>query len=164
MGTWGRTQLAMRAVGVPAGAVRCCSSTSRWRRELRPGAAVPRSCSVPVPTQQVANITCAVHQREERRQHCVLRARLEDADDLQGGAGEEPDVWKTKPAWCQPWTIVTTGLAIVSSSFLVFHSCVFTGVVAVPIAAWWYIFLAVYPTQYAQLVLQTGAVQSEQAA
>merc|ERR1711963_154877 len=76
------------------------------------------------------------------------------------GAGRVED----QPAWCQPWTIVTTGLAIVSSSFLVFHSCVFTGVVAVPIAAWWYIFLAVYPTQYAQLVLQTGAVQSEQAA
>ena len=25
----------------------------------------------------------------------------------------ETNVWKSKPAWCQPWTIVATGVAIV---------------------------------------------------
>ncbi len=26
----------------------------------------------------------------------------------------ETDVWKTKPPWCQPWTIVSSGIALVA--------------------------------------------------
>ena len=27
----------------------------------------------------------------------------------------EPDMWKTKPPWCQPWTILLTGTVITSA-------------------------------------------------
>ena len=33
----------------------------------------------------------------------------------------EPDMWKTKPPWCQPWTILLTGTVITSAPTMVFH-------------------------------------------
>ena len=33
----------------------------------------------------------------------------------------EPDMWKTKPPWCQPWTILLTGTIITSAPEVVFH-------------------------------------------
>ena len=59
-----------------------------------------------------------------------------------------PDVWATKPAWCQPWTIVGTGTAITAAPWLLTHSPWWTFVVAIPILAWWYLFLLVMPMQY----------------
>ncbi|MFN9175080.1 MAG: DUF6737 family protein [Synechocystis sp.] len=31
------------------------------------------------------------------------------------------DVWQDKPAWCQPWTIILTGITLISASWLLFH-------------------------------------------
>ena len=61
---------------------------------------------------------------------------------------EEKNVWKTKPFWCQPWTIVLTGVGIISLPTIVFDWKAVSGVFVVPIAAWWYIFLYAYPKSY----------------
>ena len=61
---------------------------------------------------------------------------------------EEKNVWKTKPFWCQPWTIVLTGVGIISLPTILFDWKAVSGVFVVPIAAWWYIFLYAYPKSY----------------
>jgi hypothetical protein len=58
-------------------------------------------------------------------------------------------VWKTKPFWCQPWTIVLFGVFCVSLPTLVFDWKFVSVAVAVPISAWWYVFLVLYPKSYA---------------
>jgi hypothetical protein len=42
---------------------------------------------------------------------------------------------------------------------LVFHSKWFTGVVAVPIGLWWYLFLVLYPQEYKDYRIQEMAGQ-----
>ena len=61
---------------------------------------------------------------------------------------DEKNVWKTKPFWCQPWTIVLTGVGIISLPTILFDWKAVSGVFVVPIAAWWYIFLYAYPKSY----------------
>ena len=58
-------------------------------------------------------------------------------------------VWKTKPFWCQPWTIVLFGVFCVSLPTLAFDWKFVSVAVAVPISAWWYVFLVLYPKSYA---------------
>jgi len=57
--------------------------------------------------------------------------------------------WKTKPFWCQPWTIVLFGVFCVSLPTLAFDWKFVSVAVAVPISAWWYVFLVLYPKSYA---------------
>ena len=35
-------------------------------------------------------------------------------------AGNEISIWSHKPFWCQPWSILITGLAVVWISWLLF--------------------------------------------
>ena len=75
------------------------------------------------------------------------RRSLEDVLLLQKEE-DEKNVWKTKPFWCQPWTIVLTGVGIISLPTILFDWKAVSGVFVVPIAAWWYIFLYAYPKSY----------------
>ncbi|XP_051120291.1 uncharacterized protein LOC127244042 isoform X2 [Andrographis paniculata] len=58
---------------------------------------------------------------------------------------EYDSVWDTKPSWCQPWTIWSTGIAIITGSWVVLNSIVITSVIAAVICLWWYLFLYSYP-------------------
>jgi len=62
----------------------------------------------------------------------------------------QTSLWATKPWWCQPWTIVLTGVAIVSGSWLVLHRVWISAIVAAPIALWWWTFLVVVPQSFAR--------------
>jgi hypothetical protein len=53
--------------------------------------------------------------------------------------------WTYKPWWCQPWSIVLTGLVIVASSWLLLHTVWVSVLVALPIGAWWLLFLVLWP-------------------
>ena len=64
-------------------------------------------------------------------------------------ASSASSVWKTKPFWCQPWTIVLFGVFCVSLPTLAFDWKFVSVAVAVPISAWWYVFLVLYPKSYA---------------
>ncbi|CAH9112385.1 unnamed protein product [Cuscuta europaea] len=65
---------------------------------------------------------------------------------------EYDSVWDTKPSWCQPWTIVVTGILAITASWIVLHSGLVTAVVITLISAWWYIFLYSYPKVYAEMI------------
>ncbi|XP_052187631.1 uncharacterized protein LOC127798235 [Diospyros lotus] len=78
-------------------------------------------------------------------------------DDMDGYLNylslEYDSVWDTKPSWCQPWTIMLTGVIAVASSWLL-HSVVVTAIVVFLICAWWYIFLYSYPKAYADMIAE----------
>eukprot|EP00741_Cyanophora_paradoxa_P006947 tig00001065_g6721.t1 len=70
-------------------------------------------------------------------------------------ASDPSNVWSKKPAWCQPWTIVLTGGGIIGGSWAVFHNqCTWvTGLVSLPVLAWWFLFLVLYPRAYREAYL-----------
>lgn len=61
-------------------------------------------------------------------------------------------VWVYKPWWCQPWSILLTGIAIISGSWFVSRTLWITGLVSLPISAWMIYFVLIYP----KLVLSSG--------
>lgn len=70
-------------------------------------------------------------------------------------------VWAMKPVWCQPWSILSTGCAFVGFSWVVGHNAVITTLAALPIGAWWYLFLVLYPASYTEQVEALKAQQRQ---
>jgi len=63
----------------------------------------------------------------------------------------KPDtVWNYKPWWCQPWSIMLTGVSIIAGSWLLLKLVWLTVIVAIPISAWMIFFLLIYPQSIAQ--------------
>ena len=68
-----------------------------------------------------------------------------------GSAGPEPtSLWVLKPWWCQPWTIVLTGLVAVAGSWLVLQRWWITAPLALAVVLWWAVFLVLVPEAYRQ--------------
>ena len=55
------------------------------------------------------------------------------------------DIWNYKPWWCQPWSILLTGIVIIGSSWLIGKNLWISLLVSLPIVAWWVYFLILYP-------------------
>ena len=51
---------------------------------------------------------------ESKEDEMELDRRRSLEDVLLSQKEDEKNVWKTKPFWCQPWTIVLTGVGIIS--------------------------------------------------
>ncbi|MBN8559502.1 hypothetical protein Q2T42_23175 [Leptolyngbya boryana CZ1] len=60
---------------------------------------------------------------------------------------QSTNIWQYKPWWCQPWSILLTGICIIAGSWFVFTKLWLTTLVAVPILAWMIFFLIIYPQQ-----------------
>jgi membrane protein YdbS with pleckstrin-like domain len=73
----------------------------------------------------------------------------------------KPSVWHHKPWWCQPWTIVLTGITLISSSWVLLHTLWVTLLVAVPILAWMIFFVGIYPQMYLQMQENSGTPDNE---
>jgi hypothetical protein len=59
---------------------------------------------------------------------------------------EQPDsIWNHKPWWCQPWSIILTGISIISGSWLLFKLVWLSILVAIPITAWMGFFVILFP-------------------
>ncbi len=58
---------------------------------------------------------------------------------------EEIDLWQSKPWWCQPWTIILTGIVIITGSWLVLKSLWITLPLTIAIIVWWMYFLVIVP-------------------
>ena len=58
---------------------------------------------------------------------------------------ENFNIWNYKPWWCQPWSIILTGIAIIGSIWLLFNTIWSTVLIAIPITLWWIYFLVLYP-------------------
>lgn len=75
---------------------------------------------------------------------------------------EDADMWKSKPAWCQPWSIISSGCAFILGVFTVSgHSVIWSIVAAVPILVWWYLFLVEVPAMYKEQVMEAKALQGQ---
>lgn len=64
----------------------------------------------------------------------------------------DPNFWAQKPYWCQPWSILLTGTLFVAGAKQLFHNPVITGLAAIPILVWWYLFLILVPANYRSFV------------
>ena len=74
----------------------------------------------------------------------------------------DPNVWTHKPAWCQPWSIVGTGSAVVAGVWAVSGgSPGWTAAAALPVAAWWWLFLGIYPQQFREYAEGLNAQQRQ---
>ena len=60
----------------------------------------------------------------------------------------QPDLWAEKPWWCQRWTILLTGVLVISGSWLVLNRLWVTIPTAVIVVAWWMLFLVIAPAAY----------------
>lgn len=63
--------------------------------------------------------------------------------------------WDYKPWWCQPWSILLTGVSLMGGSWLLFHRIWLSAIVAVPVLTWMGFFLLIWPG------LMRSAMQSE---
>eukprot|EP00250_Pteridium_aquilinum_P001774 c1198_g1_i1 orf=331-867(-) len=114
------------------------SSSSSSRRSLCASRGLPRPpFSSPSPPPNLDNEGTTVQDMESFLNNLSL---------------EYESVWDTKPAWCQPWTIVLTGCVAVLMSWLTVHSVMVTALVTAAISAWWYIFLFSYPQAYSEMI------------
>ncbi len=66
------------------------------------------------------------------------------------------DFWEVKPFWCQPWSIILSGMMIVALSFLWPHKIWFSALIFSIVLAWWYLFLIVVPANYKSSLRKTN--------
>jgi len=57
-------------------------------------------------------------------------------------------IWDHKPWWCQPWSIVLTGIVAVAASWMVLHRWWVSLPVLVAVLLWWTVFLILVPAAY----------------
>ena len=61
---------------------------------------------------------------------------------------EQPPFWSLKPWWCQPWSIVSTGVLMVGGSWALLHRLWISLPLALGVLAWWLLFLVLVPAAY----------------
>ena len=62
--------------------------------------------------------------------------------------GQELSLWALKPWWCQPWSIVLTGIAAIAGSWLLLGRLWITIPCAALVLLWWWLFLVLVPASY----------------
>jgi hypothetical protein len=67
-----------------------------------------------------------------------------------GKSGDAASIWQLKPWWCQPWSILITGGAIVYLSWLGLHRLWITAPLFGAVLLWWWLFLWLVPASYRQ--------------
>jgi membrane protein YdbS with pleckstrin-like domain len=63
------------------------------------------------------------------------------------------NVWDYKPWWCQPWSILLTGIIIIAASWFPFQKIWLVVGVSFPILVWWVYFLIIYPKLVQQALI-----------
>jgi hypothetical protein len=63
-------------------------------------------------------------------------------------AGELRSIWQLKPWWCQPWSMVLTGVLVIAGSWVVLHRWWITAPLGAAVIAWWWLFLVLVPSAY----------------
>ncbi|MEM9217966.1 MAG: DUF6737 family protein [Cyanobacteria bacterium P01_F01_bin.150] len=61
-------------------------------------------------------------------------------------------LWVLKPWWCQPWSIILTGLIVPALAWVVSHRLWIVLPISIGILGWWIVFLYVVPKSYAEFV------------
>lgn len=71
-------------------------------------------------------------------------------------SADQPAFWSLKPWWCQPWSILSTGVVISVASWLVLHRLWVTIPVTAAVVGWWLLFLVLVPAAYRSELSQQG--------
>jgi hypothetical protein len=58
------------------------------------------------------------------------------------------NLWSQKPWWCQPWSIVLTGVAAAGGSWWWLRIWWITAPLAFGVLLWWWLFLVLVPAAY----------------
>ncbi len=66
--------------------------------------------------------------------------------------------WDYKPWWCQPWSILLTGVTLIIGSWLLLKIIWVTVIVAIPVLVWMGFFLLIWP----QLMIRSGVLEAYQ--
>ncbi len=66
------------------------------------------------------------------------------------GKSSSPSFWSEKPWWCQPWSILLTGVCLLAFSWWWPHLLWLSALLAVIVIGWWLLFLWLVPTAYRQ--------------
>ncbi len=66
----------------------------------------------------------------------------------QDPSSEGLSFWAHKPGWCQPWSIVSTGVLVVGGSWWLLHRWWISLPVAVAVVLWWGLFLVLVPAAW----------------
>ncbi|WP_072061620.1 DUF6737 family protein [Synechococcus sp. GFB01] len=67
-------------------------------------------------------------------------------------------IWSLKPWWCQPWSILITGIALPLGSWLLVHRWWVTVPLAAAVLTWWGLFLVLMPRAFRE---QTALLRRE---
>ncbi|MBE9055372.1 DUF6737 family protein [Sphaerospermopsis sp. LEGE 08334] len=68
--------------------------------------------------------------------------------------------WNYKPWWCQPWSIILTGITLISGSWFIFKLLKITWltiIVAIPVLIWMGFFLLIWP----KLMIKSGILEQK---
>ncbi|MEN9540733.1 MAG: hypothetical protein RLZZ459_824 [Cyanobacteriota bacterium] len=63
---------------------------------------------------------------------------------------EAADLWRQKPWWCQPWSILLTGVVVVAGSWWWLRLWWLSLPLAAAVLVWWWLFLVLVPAAYAR--------------
>jgi len=74
--------------------------------------------------------------------------------------GRDLSIWSHKPWWCQPWSILLTGVAAVTTSWLLFGLWWLSVVAAIAVLFWWGLFLVLVPAAWRQEAQAAAAASS----
>lgn len=78
---------------------------------------------------------------------------------MKDGSEQKPiSPWNYKPWWCQPWSILLTGVTIICGSWFLLKTIWITVLVSIPILTWMVFFLLIWP----RLMLSSGLLDSHQ--
>lgn len=69
---------------------------------------------------------------------------------------EGPSFWSLKPWWCQPWSIVLTGVIAVGGSWWALRLWWITLPVAAVVMGWWILFLVLVPAGTNPTAMEEG--------
>ena len=58
---------------------------------------------------------------------------------------KSPSIWNYKPWWCQPWSIILTGITLIGGSWLLLNNLWITSFVAIPVLIWMIYFVLIFP-------------------
>ena len=64
------------------------------------------------------------------------------------------NLWDYKPWWCQPWSIILTGIVIIAGSWWLINNLFITILLSIIILVWWFYFLFLYPKLMAKILLE----------
>ncbi len=69
----------------------------------------------------------------------------------------DDSLWSHKPWWCQPWSILLTGVVVPVGSWLLLGRWWITAPLAGAVLLWWGLFLVLAPAAYRAGVEAAGA-------